>query len=147
MCFSAKRKTVLRYLSLSLSCSLQVHWVQQQHEKKRRKRDFANQPSISPFSQFIGEIAPSAEHPAHGQPHYRAIPSVTFPDPLFREQWYLVSTEFLQKKIFAAVHLFLTLNYSHYIFKFLQSYLISQHIRTNDINGARYKMVLQSNIN
>lgn len=72
-----------------LSSEPQVHWVQQQHEKKRRKRDFANEPSISPFSQFIGEIAPSAEHHAHGQPHYRAIPSVTFPDPLFREQWYL----------------------------------------------------------
>lgn len=70
----------------------QVHWVQQQHEKKRRKRDYVvdgGGPSISPYSEYISEVAPDAR--PHGHPRYRAAPVVTFPDPLFREQWYLVS--------------------------------------------------------
>ncbi|CAH2013145.1 unnamed protein product, partial [Acanthoscelides obtectus] len=65
-----------------------VLWVQQQHEKRRKKRDYVDGRSVSPYSQYISEVAPSASEP-HGQPHYRAIPSVSFPDPLFREQWYL----------------------------------------------------------
>ncbi|CAG9822494.1 unnamed protein product, partial [Phaedon cochleariae] len=66
----------------------QVLWVQQQHEKKRKKRDFSQDPSLSPFSQFVSEVAPSASA-FHGQPRYRAVPPHLFPDPLFREQWYL----------------------------------------------------------
>lgn len=70
---------------------LQVHWAQQQHEKRRKKRDYAvPTQSISPFSQFFTAIAPQATR--HGHPQYRAAPFVTsFPDPLFKEQWYLVS--------------------------------------------------------
>lgn len=66
--------------------------MQQQHEKKRRKRDFAEEPSFSPDSHYLSAIAPSAHEPVHGQPHSRAIASLSFPDPLFKEQWYLVST-------------------------------------------------------
>lgn len=67
---------------------LQIHWVQQQHEKQRKKRDYAIPTVESPFSQYFSAIAPEASR--HGQPRYRAV-SRTFPDPLFKEQWYLVS--------------------------------------------------------
>lgn len=73
-----------------MSIVFQVHWVQQQHEKKRRKRDYVLGPSVSPYTEYISEVAPDAR-PVHGHPRYRAAPVVTFPDPLFREQWYLVS--------------------------------------------------------
>lgn len=78
---------------------LQVHWVQQQHEKKRRKRDFAgaNLPStvFAGSSDFYqqqtsgGPLSPLAQ----GQAFRRLGNSVhnVFPDPLFKEQWYLVS--------------------------------------------------------
>nr|CAI5824673.1 unnamed protein product [Callosobruchus analis] len=80
-----KKKSLRSYFSKEHQ---KVLWVQQQHEKRRRKRDYVDGPSVSPYSQYISEVAPSASEP-HGQPHYRAIPSVSFPDPLFREQWYL----------------------------------------------------------
>ncbi|XP_072380228.1 furin-like protease 2 isoform X2 [Diabrotica undecimpunctata] len=68
----------------------QVHWFEQQREKIRKKRDYVDGPSISPFSQYISEVAPSASAETfHGQPRYRAVSTLTFPDPLFREQWYL----------------------------------------------------------
>ncbi|KAG5893251.1 hypothetical protein JTB14_019610 [Gonioctena quinquepunctata] len=78
------------YLIPSCISLLLVLWVQQQHEKKRRKRDFSNGPSTPAFSQFISEVAPSAADALHGQPRYRAASTVSFPDPLFREEWYLV---------------------------------------------------------
>lgn len=77
----------------------QVHWVQQQHEKKRRKRDFSgsNLPStvFAGSSDFFsqqtsgGPLSPLAQ----GQSFRRLGNSVhnVFPDPLFKEQWYLVS--------------------------------------------------------
>lgn len=71
----------------------QVHWVQQQHEKKRRKRDYVTNPSLSQFGQLFTGVAPGAQ--THGQPHYRAVPGVAFPDPLFKEQWYLVSKHYI----------------------------------------------------
>lgn len=64
--------------------SFQVHWVQQQHEKKRRKRDFES--SAAPFAFFSG-VAPAARH---NHPRYRAVTGRSFPDPLFKEEWYLV---------------------------------------------------------
>ncbi|XP_060524028.1 furin-like protease 2 [Cylas formicarius] len=76
------------HLHESLISEPQVRWVQQQHEKKRKKRDYIADPSTSPFSNLFSGVAPDAR--PHGQPHYRAAtPAVSFPDPLFREQWYL----------------------------------------------------------
>lgn len=49
---------------------LQVVWVAQQHERRRYKRDFASRSSISNFALGKGS---------------------EFPDPFYREQWYLVS--------------------------------------------------------
>lgn len=69
----------------ALQSDPQVHWVQQQHEKRRRKRDYEIA-SISPFAQFLSAVAPGTKH---GHPRYRAVPSRAFPDPLFKEQWYL----------------------------------------------------------
>lgn len=64
----------------------EVHWFQQQHEKKRRKRDFAF-PSFSDYPAFFGQ---AAEAESLHRPQYRGIgPSHLFPDPLFKEQWYL----------------------------------------------------------
>lgn len=66
----------------------EVLWVQQQHEKKRRKRDFsdANFPSFGDFPNFFGNLQSSSQH----QPQYRGISAHNiFPDPLFKEQWYL----------------------------------------------------------
>ncbi|XP_050300640.1 furin-like protease 2 [Anthonomus grandis grandis] len=72
----------------TLQSEPQILWVQQQHEKKRKKRDYVSStPSPSIFSQYFTGVAPEAQ--SHGQPHYRAVPDVAFPDPLYREQWYL----------------------------------------------------------
>ncbi|KAL1508965.1 hypothetical protein ABEB36_003778 [Hypothenemus hampei] len=80
-----EHNSVLKYLKVLLITK--VHWVQQQHEKKRTKRDYVANPSASPFSHIFTRVAPGAQ--PHGQPHYRAVPGVAFPDPLFSEQWYL----------------------------------------------------------
>jgi proprotein convertase subtilisin/kexin type 5 len=72
----------------SLISEPQVQWVQQQHEKKRKKRDYVFRPSVTPFSQYFSAAAPGAL-PSHGHPRYRAAPVGEFPDPLFKEQWYL----------------------------------------------------------
>lgn len=63
--------------------------MQQQHEKKRKKRDYVSNPSAAPLRELFTQVAPGAE--AHGHPHYRDTASGSFPDPLFKEQWYLVS--------------------------------------------------------
>lgn len=79
----------------------QVYWVQQQHEKVRRKRDYGTiyNGQFSPLDTaseldalLLGGVAPSASrlHTAR----YRALGVGTqsiFPDPLFKEEWYLVS--------------------------------------------------------
>jgi len=80
-----------------------VHWVQQQHEKKRRKRDFpgpnlpstvfAGSPDFFQQQSSIGSLPPLAQ----GQSFRRLGNTVhnVFPDPLFKEQWYLVSNMFI----------------------------------------------------
>lgn len=74
----------------------QVLWVQQQHEKKRSKRDFVDDRGFSSFagSDLSSLYEPQELSPAH-HPHYRgAGPApLVFPDPLFKEQWYLVSVK------------------------------------------------------
>lgn len=77
----------------------QVHWVQQQHEKKRRKRDFPG-PNL-PATVFAGSTDFYQQQTSggplsqltQGQAFRRLGNSVhnVFPDPLFKEQWYLVS--------------------------------------------------------
>jgi hypothetical protein len=72
---------------------LQVHWVQQQHEKRRMKRDYSdpNFPSFGDYPSFFGAGATGLQEEQH-QPQYRGIgPHNVFPDPLFKEEWYLVS--------------------------------------------------------
>ena len=53
---------------------MQVVWAEQQYERKRLKRDFASQPS--PLRQAITSFALGK--------------GSEFPDPFYREQWYLV---------------------------------------------------------
>ncbi|XP_060876735.1 furin-like protease 2 isoform X2 [Metopolophium dirhodum] len=74
-----------------------VHWVQQQHEKKRRKRDFPG-PNL-PATVFAGSTDFYQQQTSggplsqltQGQPFRRLGNTVhnVFPDPLFKEQWYL----------------------------------------------------------
>ena len=81
---------------LTSSCSVQVHWVQQQHEKRRRKRDYSDSsfPAFGDYPSFFGTgTGMQDEQQQQHQPQYRGIgPHNVFPDPLFKEQWYLVST-------------------------------------------------------
>ncbi|XP_033231362.1 furin-like protease 2 isoform X2 [Belonocnema kinseyi] len=69
----------------------QVHWVQQQHEKKRKKRDFES--SSYPFAEFphfSDEFASRARPSIIHRQRNRGIPLQNlFNDPLFKEQWYL----------------------------------------------------------
>uniref|UniRef100_A0A1B6CCM9 furin n=1 Tax=Clastoptera arizonana TaxID=38151 RepID=A0A1B6CCM9_9HEMI len=72
-----------------LSSETQVRWVQQQHEKKRHKRDFRDEfSSFGDFSSFFGGNTQNLG--VHHHPQYRGVstPNI-FPDPLFKEQWYL----------------------------------------------------------
>jgi hypothetical protein len=72
---------------------LQVYWVQQQHEKLRMKRDYSdpNFPAFGDYPSFFGAGATGLQEEQH-QPQYRGIgPHNVFPDPLFKEEWYLVS--------------------------------------------------------
>lgn len=67
----------------------QVQWVQQQHEKKRLKRDYQDQYRGYPWHAAPGPAVVTA--PLH-RTRYRALAAQNiFPDPLFKEQWYLVS--------------------------------------------------------
>ncbi|KAJ2949490.1 hypothetical protein O0L34_g15413 [Tuta absoluta] len=62
----------------------QVRWVQQQRERRRVKRDY-NPYEAGIWGQF------NRRQPAH-RTHHRALSSSSspfFPDPLFKEQWYL----------------------------------------------------------
>ncbi|KAG7300343.1 hypothetical protein JYU34_015935, partial [Plutella xylostella] len=59
----------------------QVRWVQQQRERRRVKRDYSYDGAL--WSQLSRRL------PAH-RTHHRALASSPFfPDPLFKEQWYL----------------------------------------------------------
>lgn len=88
--------------------ALQVKWMQQQHEKVRRKRDgpYQDLPTYSPYNllrQHGGYVVDPNPHlsfspesislASHSQRmEYRDVSShFIFPDPLFKEQWYLVS--------------------------------------------------------
>ncbi|XP_014467641.1 PREDICTED: furin-like protease 2 isoform X2 [Dinoponera quadriceps] len=70
-----------------------VHWFQQQHEKKRKKRDFESAPyAFVGFPPFF-DFRPRSRHIGTTQqpPRIRAsLPLQNlFTDPLFKEQWYL----------------------------------------------------------
>jgi hypothetical protein len=82
-------------LVLTSYCFVQVYWVQQQHEKRRHKRDYSEPsfPAFGDYPSFFGTGVGLQEEQQQHQPQYRGIgPHNVFPDPLFKEQWYLVST-------------------------------------------------------
>jgi hypothetical protein len=84
-------------LVLTSLCFVQVHWVQQQHEKRRTKRDYSETsfPAFGDYPSFFGTGGGLQMEEQH-QPQYRGIgPHNVFPDPLFKEQWYLVSTDII----------------------------------------------------
>ncbi|KOB78841.1 Endoprotease FURIN, partial [Operophtera brumata] len=59
-----------------------VRWFEQQREKRRVKRDFS-QYDRAAFAQLSRRLPPH-------RTHHRALASAAFfPDPLFKEQWYL----------------------------------------------------------
>jgi proprotein convertase subtilisin/kexin type 5 len=76
-----------------------VRWFQQQHEKIRRKRDYQDGKVKFPdyssdFANLLRQLAPQVRQVQQQQPRlqYRNTDSHSiFPDPLFKEQWYLVS--------------------------------------------------------
>ncbi|XP_054285340.1 furin-like protease 2 [Macrosteles quadrilineatus] len=74
-----------------LSNEEKVKWFQQQHEKKRVKRDFSD-PNFPGFGDFQNLFPPASVQQLGSQHHnrYRGIGAQNiFPDPLFKEQWYL----------------------------------------------------------
>lgn len=75
---------------------LQVLWFEQQIEKKRLKRDFSSSFDAHPFDYPYYDANLLNQQLNLAGSHYRASsqPNV-FPDPLFKEQWYLVSTRHL----------------------------------------------------
>ncbi|XP_063830138.1 furin-like protease 2 isoform X3 [Ostrinia nubilalis] len=60
----------------------QVRWVQQQRERRRVKRDY-NPYDGALYSQISRRLPPHRTH------HRALTSSPFFPDPLFKEQWYL----------------------------------------------------------
>ncbi|KAF6208084.1 hypothetical protein GE061_016534 [Apolygus lucorum] len=71
-----------------LSQEPDVHWFEQQHEKKRKKRDFTS----SGFDSFPADFSSlfSNAAVAGSQSHHKTFRSLTaFVDPLFKEEWYL----------------------------------------------------------
>lgn len=74
-----------------LKCLLffrQIHWFEQQHEKRRLKRDYTPEP---PRAARAGYPLWGRTQAQQGQ-RFRALSAINiFPDPLFKEQWYLVS--------------------------------------------------------
>uniref|UniRef100_A0A0C9QJY7 furin n=1 Tax=Fopius arisanus TaxID=64838 RepID=A0A0C9QJY7_9HYME len=71
----------------------QVHWFQQQHEKKRKKRDYEVPGSYSFGSDYPGlfeDYSPSRQRQTFHRQRNRGAPLQNlFTDPLFKEQWYL----------------------------------------------------------
>ncbi|XP_065224139.1 furin-like protease 2 [Planococcus citri] len=67
-----------------------VHWVEQQHEKKRKKRDFTSFDNTGPVVDYSYYDPTGLQRQLGPLGHYRG-PSQhnVFPDPLFKEQWYL----------------------------------------------------------
>lgn len=85
-----------KYSMVFLFVFTQVKWVQQQHERKRVKRDFSS-PSFPSFASFFGGFSQgSSGGSSSHHNHHRAIgPYNIFPDPLFKEQWYMVCSKFI----------------------------------------------------
>jgi hypothetical protein len=74
----------------------QVRWFQQQHEKIRKKRDFQRVKFPGPANGRTDPLAFLRSIASHSQIQYRSTDShLIFPDPLFKEQWYLVSKKLL----------------------------------------------------
>ncbi|XP_055539465.1 furin-like protease 2 isoform X1 [Wyeomyia smithii] len=70
----------------ALNVEPEVRWMQQQHEKIRRKRDY------STFdADFVRFPDPRSIAPASRVGYRDTGAHNIFPDPLFKEQWYLVS--------------------------------------------------------
>ncbi|XP_046429629.1 furin-like protease 2 isoform X1 [Neodiprion fabricii] len=68
----------------------QVHWVQQQHERKRKKRDFSGPSfSFSDYPTFSDDYNPRQKQQYHQQKNRGVAFQSLFTDPLFKEQWYL----------------------------------------------------------
>ncbi|KAK0074805.1 hypothetical protein PV326_012160, partial [Microctonus aethiopoides] len=69
-----------------------IPWFQQQHEKRRKKRDF-DIPSGFSFGDYPGlfdDVTPTRFRQAlHNQRNRGAPNNNLFPDPLYKEQWYL----------------------------------------------------------
>lgn len=72
-----------------------VRWVQQQHEKIRKKRDYQKVRFPGAASSRVADplsVLRSIAQQSHIQ--YRNTDShLIFPDPLFKEQWYMVSNQ------------------------------------------------------
>ncbi|KAH8303711.1 hypothetical protein KR018_001969, partial [Drosophila ironensis] len=93
----------------ALNAESAVEWMQQQHEKVRRKRDgpFQDLPTYSPYNvlrppggSYVVDPNPHLSYSPEplslsthsGRMEYRDVGSHSiFSDPLFKEQWYLVS--------------------------------------------------------
>lgn len=70
----------------------QVRWFQQQHEKKRKKRDFMPSSFSFDYPTFFDEFGPRPRQTTYHRQRNRGVPLQNlFTDPLFKEQWYLVS--------------------------------------------------------
>lgn len=90
-CFMAL-KSVIHILNILRP--FQVRWVQQQHEKIRKKRDYQKVrfpgAGSSRLADPLGVLRSIA---TQSRIQYRQTDShLIFPDPLFKEQWYMVST-------------------------------------------------------
>lgn len=73
----------------------QVRWFQQQHEKKRKKRDFMPSSFSFDYPTFFDEFGPRPRQTTYHRQRNRGVPLQNlFTDPLFKEQWYLVSGPF-----------------------------------------------------
>ncbi|KAL2735958.1 furin-like protease 2 isoform X1 [Vespula squamosa] len=73
-------------------CVLQVHWFQQQHEKKRKKRDFeaTSFATFGDYPPFFEDFGPRPRQASFHRQRNRGVPFQNlFTDPLFKEQWYL----------------------------------------------------------
>lgn len=68
---------------------LQVHWFDQQVEKRRVKRDFQYYDGSHGGASGSGAYFGSPSTHSYSSP-YQSNQGV-FPDPLWKEQWYLVS--------------------------------------------------------
>ncbi|XP_047368153.1 furin-like protease 2 isoform X1 [Vespa velutina] len=69
-----------------------VHWFQQQHERKRKKRDFeaTSFATFGDYPPFFEDFGPRPRQASFHRQRNRGVPFQNlFTDPLFKEQWYL----------------------------------------------------------